>query len=64
MIGELAAVLSNTEIIVLKFHQSSGLSQRLGQALSDMLKHLELDIKYMQNTNCSGDLSGPLRNVL
>ena len=50
MIGELAAVLSNTEIIVLKFHQSSGLSQRLDQALLVMLRHLEFDIKDVQGT--------------
>ena len=35
----LAAVLSKTEIMVLRFTQSGGLSQRLGQALLDMLRH-------------------------
>ena len=47
---ELAAVLSNTEIMVLKFHQSSGLSQRRGQALLDLLRHPEFDIKDVQST--------------
>ena len=46
----MAAVLSNTEIKVLKFHQSSGLSQRRGQALLDMLRHPDFDIKDMQST--------------
>ena len=38
---ELAAVLSKAEIKVLNYHQSSGLSRRRGQALLDMLRHLD-----------------------
>ena len=47
---ELAAVLSKTEIMVLNFHQSSGLSQRRGQALLDVLRHPEFNIKDVQST--------------
>ena len=36
--------------MVLKFHQSSGLSQRRGQALLDMLRHPEFCIKDVQST--------------
>ena len=46
----MAAVLSQSEIMVLKFHQSSGLSQRRGQAFLDMLRHPEFDIKDVQST--------------
>ena len=45
----MAAVLSQSEIMVLKFHQSSGLSQRRGQAFLDMLRHPEFDIKDVQS---------------
>ena len=51
--------------MVLKFHQSCGLSIGLGQALLDM--HPEHDIKDVQSTTIvqlSCVLSGPLRNVL
>ena len=47
----LAAVLSQTEIMVLRFTQSGGLSQRRGQALLDMLRHPNFDIKDVQSTN-------------
>jgi hypothetical protein len=47
----LGAVLSQTEIMVLRFTQSGGLSQRRGQALLDMLRHPNFDIKDVQSTN-------------
>ena len=46
---KLADILSKTEIMVLKFHQNSGLSQRRGQALLDMLRHPEFEMKDVQS---------------
>jgi hypothetical protein len=45
----LAAVLNKTELMVLNFHQHSGLSQRWGQTLLDMVRHPEFKPKLLQS---------------
>ena len=49
--AELAAVLSKTEIMILNFHQSGQLSQRLVQALLNMVKHPEFKPEELQSQN-------------
>ena len=47
---ELATVLGKTKVMVLKFYQSSDLSQRRGQALLGMLRHPGFDMKDVHST--------------
>ena len=47
--ARLAAVLSATEIMILRYYQNGRLSQRRGQALMDMLKHPEFKSEDVQS---------------
>jgi len=47
--AELAAVLNQTELMVVSLHQSCGLSQRRGQALMDMIRHPEFKPELLQS---------------
>jgi hypothetical protein len=46
--ANLAAVLNKTELMVLNFHQHCGFSQLWGQALMDMVRHLEFKPEILQ----------------